>query len=90
MAPNWPNDHQCRQGGARNFWNKRDQHKAPITILSGRGKKTTSAMALMDWSVWRHCISSKYPTFLDKKGRVLLIFYGSETLKGRVLCGFPS
>ena len=25
-----------------------------ISIISGRGKKTTSAMALMDWSVWRH------------------------------------
>ena len=39
-------------------WNKRDQQKGPITIFSGRGKKTTSAVALMDWSVWRHCSSS--------------------------------
>ena len=30
--------------------------KTLYTILSGRGKKTTSAMALMDWSVWRHWI----------------------------------
>ena len=42
------------RAGREILWNKRDQHKAPITILSGRGKKTTSAMALMDWSVWRH------------------------------------
>ena len=29
--------------------------KILYTILSGRAKKTTSAMALMDWSFWRHC-----------------------------------
>ena len=44
----------ANRAGRGILWNKRDQHKGPITILSGRGKKTTSAMALMDWSVWRH------------------------------------
>ena len=62
MAPNWPIS-----------WNKRDQQKGPITIFSGRGKKTTSAMALMDWSVWRHCRLQKiHHRFQDDQGLVLL------------------
>ena len=40
--------------GQRILGNKINQHKVLYTIFSGRGKKTTSAMALMDWSVWRH------------------------------------
>ena len=46
----------ANRAGRGILWNKMDQHKGPITILSGRGKKTTIAMALMDWSLWRHCI----------------------------------
>jgi len=40
--------------GQRILWNKMYQHKDPIYYTFGAGQKTTSAMALMDWSVWRH------------------------------------
>ena len=40
--------------GRRVLWNKMNQHKGPLYYIFGAGQKTTSAVALMDWSVWRH------------------------------------
>jgi len=46
----------ANRAGRGILWNERDQHKVLLPIISVMGKKTTSAMALMGWSVWRHWI----------------------------------